>query len=173
MRTVVGVNGILTHGDQNIDLILADMQERGVPTVDVRLPKRSWISARWGGKKDGRTVAELSSDGDILVCHSFGAIRSFHAHKLREYSAIVCIAPAARKSLPWRNPSRVWCYFSPSDWAVRIGSWLPGHPFGRAGIEGFAQPEVHNRERKSDHDDYFEGMLRKEIADQVWHLANQ
>lgn len=173
MKTVVGVNGILTHGEGNIDLLLADMDLRGASVVDVRLPKRSWISARWGAKRDGAAIASLSPQGSVLVCHSFGAVRAFHAHKLVEYSAVVCIAPAASRNLAWRNPGRVWCYFSPSDWAVRIGSILPFHPFGRAGNEGFSHPDSHNKQMDSDHDDYFGGDLRKEIADQVWHLANQ
>lgn len=173
MRPIVGVNGINTHGEGNIDLLLADMDLRGASTVDVRLPKRHWMSARWGGRRDGEIIADLSPEGAVLVCHSFGAIRAHYAHKLREYSAIVCIAPAASKHLEWNVPSRVWCYHSPADWVVTIGSLLPFHPFGRAGNEGFSQPGVWNREMTSDHNDYFGGELRKQIADQVWHLANQ
>ena len=170
---VVGVNGINTHGVGNIDLVLATMRNRGLETVDVPIPVRHTWTARWTAKSDARTVAWLSEDGDIAVCHSRGAHVMHHAHKLREFKAIICIAPACSKNLEWRNPSRVWCYYSPSDWVVRLGSLLPfDHPFGAAGVEGFSQPGTHNYKMHSDHDDYFDPKTHLGvICDQIWHLG--
>jgi hypothetical protein len=169
---VVGVNGINTHGENNVDRVLEACADRGLETVDVRLPKRHWFSARWGGRPDGEKVAAESQEGDILVCHSFGAVRAFHAHKLVEYRAIICIAPAAPARMQWRNPDRVWCYYSAADWAVRIGSWLPRHVFGRAGLSGFSDPRVKNIEVPgAGHSDYFSGTNLREICDRVYSLA--
>lgn len=172
---IVGVNGINTHGAGNVDLILREMQKRDLDVVDVYLPMRHWMSARWGGKQDGRIIANMAEDGDVLVCHSFGAVRSYYAHTHRDFKAIVCIAPACSTDLDWRHPNRVWCYYSPSDWVVRLGSYLPVHVFGRAGIQGFSHPAVTNVKVDSDHDDYFDprkGYLGG-ICDQVELLARQ
>ena len=109
MTRVVGVNGINTHGENNIDLLLRDLELLGIETVDVRLPKRHALSARWGGREDGDLVAAASKEGDILVAHSFGAVRAWYAHKRKEYRAIILIAPAHSKNAEWRNPSRVIC----------------------------------------------------------------
>lgn len=169
MPAVVGINGIRTHGERNIDLLLHELHIRDVPVRDVQLPYRHWMSARWGGRHDGHIVAENSNDGDILVAHSYGAVRAYYAQRLREYKAIVCIAPAASRNTEWNNPGRVWCYYSPSDWVVSIGSRLPLHVFGAAGNFGFADPRVHNIEMKSSHGGYFDaqlGMLQV-IAKQV------
>lgn len=165
---ILGVNGINTHGDQNIDLLLSDLEKAGHRAVDVRLPWRHILTARFGGKSDGREIARHSDDGDILVCHSFGGVRAWHAHHLVDYSAIFCIAPAMSRDVEWRNPSRVWCFYSPKDWVVWLGSFLLFHPFGPAGVKGFSHPEVHNRRMASDHDDYFSNpVLRRHIFEHV------
>lgn len=165
---VVGINGINTHGEGNIDLVLHLLEARGIETVDVTLPKRHTLSAWWGGRLDGRIVAQASDEGDILVAHSYGAIRAFYAHKLREYKAIFLIAPAQSSLTNWQNPDRVVCYYSPVDWVVSLGALLPGHPFGRAGIEGYRQPGVTNVEvQGSDHNDYFRGAPLMDIVERI------
>ena len=177
MTRIVGVNGIHTHGEGSIDLLLKEMQGRGFDTVDVRLPYRGALSARWGGAYDGMIVAGESEDGDVLVAHSYGCLRSWYAHKVREYKAIFCIAPAMSKYTEWQNPSRTWCYYSSADWVVRLGSWLFLHPFGAAGYEGFAQldPIGHNCRMRSGHSGYFDehaGLLKR-IAAHVELIAGK
>ena len=156
---IVGVNGILTHGARNVDLVLAEMRERGYQTVDVALPKRGPFMARFTGKKDGDIVAEHSRDGDILVAHSFGCLRAWHAHKLRNYHAVFCIAPAMSRRVKWRDPVRVHCWYSRDDSAVWAGSFLPLHPFGSAGTKGFRQGGIRHFEALgASHSDYFKGV---------------
>lgn len=171
---VVGANGINTHGENNIDVLLVELEcWYGLETVDVWLPKRHWFSARWGGCHDGTLIAQDSRDGDILVAHSYGCLRAWHAHQVRDYRAIVCIAPAMGKQVEWRYPQRVHCYHSDGDWAVRIGSRLLFHPFGRAGVEGFKQlePYGNNHDCEATHGSYFQGDLLRRIADHVALLA--
>lgn len=168
---VVGVNGIHTRGERNIDLLLAEVASRGCDVFDVQLPMRSWISARWGGCKDGVLVAQNSSDGDVIVAHSFGCLRAWHAHQVREYKAIVCIAPAMSESAIWRYPERVHCYHSRKDLAIRIGARLLFHPFGAAGTDGFEQPGVHNHQAVAGHNDYFFGELLERVASHLCELA--
>lgn len=155
---IVGANGILSEGEHNVDRLLDELRKRGYPTLDVDLPLVTWVRARWSGRADGHLLAEHSHDGDIVVAHSFGCLRAWYAHKVRDYAAIVCIAPAMSRGTVWNNPERVYCFYSPQDWAVRVGSWLPWHPFGGAGIAGFKQKGVHHFETLgSDHNDYFKG----------------
>ena len=169
---IVGVNGINTHGEGNIDLVLCEMAKRGHQTWDVELPLRHWFSARWGGRADGDLIARESQDGDILVAHSFGAVRAYYAHKKVEYKAIVLIAPAQGRGVEWWYPDRVFCFHSPKDWVVEIGALLAFHPFGRAGTRGYTQEGIINYERDSDHDDYFQHQsLMAEVCDLVDALA--
>lgn len=157
---VVGVNGINTHGEKNIDILLGLLARQGHETVDVRLPKRHWFDARWGGRHDGEIVADHSQEGDVLIAHSFGAVRAWYAHDEVPYSAIILIAPAQSALAEWHNPERVYCLHSHNDWVVRLGAWLPWHPFGRAGLEGYRQEGVNNiAVPGADHDDYFNKYL--------------
>lgn len=165
------MNGIATDGEANIDLLLAELARRGHKVVDVKLPKRHWFSARWGGCSDGQIVAQHAQDGDIIVAHSFGCLRSWHAHQVRDFAAIVCIAPAMSDKAQWRRPERVHCFWSRKDMAVRVGARLFFHPFGAAGSEGFSQPRVHNVKKVAGHSDYFKGALLVELTEYVEALV--
>lgn len=168
---IVGVNGIATHGERNIDVLLNVLADRGLDVVDVPLPLRHWFSARWGGAADGLHIAEHARDGDIIVGHSFGCLRAWNAHKARNFKAVVCVAPAMSHTALWRYPERVHCLHSRRDWAVRLGSLLLFHPFGPAGVRGFTQEGVTNIEKHCGHNGYFEGPLLYELADYIEELA--
>lgn len=171
---IVGVNGIATHGERNIDLLLRRLRILGHDVKDVRLPKRHWFSARWGGCPDGQLIASESADGDIIVAHSFGCLRAWNAHLVRDYRAIVCIAPAMEPDAKWKHPARVHCWHSAGDWAVRIGAWLRFHPFGAAGNVGFEQPGVVNiRLDGVGHGDYFKGDRLERLVKYVSDLATE
>lgn len=168
MSRIVLANGIWTHGEGNIDLIGGEMSLRGYKVVDVPLRKVGPLRARFAGKDDGQKIACWSQDGDILVAHSFGAVRAWYAHRYREYKAIVVIAAAQSTNAEWRNPNRVWCFHSPEDDVLKLGAALILHPFGKAGIKGYKQPGVHNVEVVSDHNDYFQHKnLLKQICDTI------
>lgn len=168
---VVGLNGIATNGEHSVDLLLAALAGLGVPTLDVNLPIRHWFSARWGGCPDGSLVARLTNDGDILACHSFGAVRAWHAHQVRDYRAIVCIAPAMSRQVQWRYPERVTCFWSPRDWVVRLGAKLIIHPFGAAGATGFDQAGVRNIETRAGHSDYFAEPWLSGVVSEIVRIA--
>lgn len=170
---IVGVNGILSHGEHNIDPLLDELARRGLAVRDVHLPFRTWVSARWNGCRDGQIVAQQSRDGDVIVAHSFGCLRAWNAHQVRDYKAIVCIAPAMSDRAQWRDPSIVHCFYSRKDLAIKIGALLLFHPFGAAGTKGFRQKGVTNREFEAGHNDYFRGALLQIVADHVQELALQ
>ena len=170
---IVLVNGIWSHGENNVDLVGGEMSMRGYKIVDVPLGKVGPFGARFSGKDDGQKVACWSQDGDILVAHSYGAVRAWYASRYREYKAIFLIAPAQSANAEWRNPSRVWCFHSKEDRVLYLGAALFWHPFGKAGIKGYNQPGVHNVEVHSDHNDYFHHKsLLKQICDTI-ELADQ
>lgn len=168
---IVLVNGINTNGEGNVDLLGEELRRRGLEVVDVALPVRHSVSARWGGCPDGLLVAQAAVDGDVLVAHSFGCVRAHYAHRVRDLKAIVCVAPAMSPHARWRDPARVTCYHSSRDLAVRLGARLLCHPFGPAGVAGFSQPGVTNVRRWCGHSGYFRGPLLLELADRVADLA--
>lgn len=170
--SIILVNGINTHGAGNVDLVGERLRARGHQVVDVYLPKRRTLSARWGAGEDAITIAKHSEEGDVLIAHSFGCLRAARAMRLREYAAAFLIAPAMSKRWLFRNPGRVWCYYSPSDWVVRLGALAVLHPFGRAGVQGFEQPGVRNVRCESDHDDYFAGLLLEKIVRDVHRFVD-
>ena len=140
---IVGVNGIATHGEGNIDLLLRHVRLRGWDTVDVPLPKRHFISAWWGHEKDGERIADYSKDGDVVVCHSYGGPRTAEAMLKRNYAAVIFINPAMDQYHPFARKG-IYCLHSTDDWIVKVGSLIPYHPFGRAGVVGFRDPNVTN-----------------------------
>lgn len=169
---IVGVNGIRTHGAGNIDRLLMEMRGRGFATVDVTLPKAHAWNARCDAALEGRIVAQASRDGDIVVAHSYGCLRTLHAQRIRDYKLIVCIAPAMARDVQWEHPERVHCFYSPDDWAIRLGSWLLFHPFGAAGNKGFSQPGVVNRRVDgAGHNDFFVGSRIQSICDYIAVVA--
>ena len=170
---VVGVNGINTHGEGNIDVLLAELAKRGHETVDVRLPKRHVLTAYWGAEKDSRLVVDAAAGDAVLVAHSFGCLRAAHAMRTRRYKAVFLIAPAMSKDWVFDHPQRVYCYCSSDDWIVALGSIIPFHPFGKAGTEGFDQLHAygHNYAKESDHDDYFKGALLRALVDHIDHVC--
>lgn len=166
------MNGINTHGETNVDLLGSDLARYGCPIVDVRLPKRHWMSARWGGPADAQLVKKSSKDGDALIAHSFGAIRAWYAHKMTEYKYLFIIAPAHGHMVKWRVPERVHCFHSDGDWTVKLGASLPFHPFGWAGVVGYQQRGVVNVDCTSDHGGYFsDPHLRRHIVDYILEVT--
>lgn len=173
MSTIVLVNGIWTHGESNVDALKAPLTDAGHRVVDVALPRRGPFRARFTAARDGRTVANHSNDGDVIVAHSFGCLRAAHAAKFREYAAIICVAPAMSRHYKWPHPRRVFCYHSNTDRALKAGALLILHPFGRAGLTGFTQEQVDNIDCWGlDHGDYFYPPFLANLAGHVSRIAH-
>lgn len=165
---IVLVHGINTDGTENVDRTRPRLEELGFDVVDAPTKKRNPFTARFCGKRDSRVVIDCSSDGDILVCHSYGNIVGWYAHRIRDYAAIFCIAPAQSKNVQWNNPNRVHCYYSKDDKALKAGAWMLWHPFGRAGLVGYTQPGVNNvRNVEFDHSDYFKGEALDRLVEHI------
>jgi len=170
---IILVHGINTLGTDNIDRTQKRLEESGLEVVDAPTKKRNPLTARWCGNRDGKVVRDCSADGDILVCHSYGNIVGWHAHKRRDYAAIFCIAPAQSKDVQWRHPNRVHCYFSKDDKALKAGSLMFYHPFGRAGLVGMTQTGVNNIPSHGlDHSDYFYGAALGNLIGHILVVAS-
>lgn len=170
------VNGINTHGKNNVDLLGRDLLEEGLQVQDIRLPRVNWFRARWVSHRDGETIAASTHNGDVLIAHSFGAVRAWNAHNLRDYKAIFLIAPAQSCKVKWKHPNRVFCFHSKADWVVKLGSALAFHPFGTAGLRGYWQDGITNVDMTgygADHNDYFTSRLRKIIMTYIRETYEQ
>ena len=162
---IIGVNGIATDGAGNTDVLLKRLARLGYDTVDVQLPKRHFFSARWGAKKDAQLVVDNSDDGDVVVAHSFGCLRTAFAMRRRSYRAVFLIAPAMSKNYRFPMSSTdIYAFHSREDMAIRAGALLLFHPFGLAGRHGFNDPMVTNVHRAGGHNSYFEEGLNETVS---------
>ena len=157
---VVLANGIRTMGEGNVDYLRDELRLRGIEVVDVCLPKRNVITARWAASHDGYLLIAESRPGDVIVGHSFGAFRAAYAARVVPYKAIFTIAPAMPSRFDWgNNAGRVINYYSPDDRALRASRLLLLHPFGggSGGLRGFDQVDPRRQYERPgyDHNDYF------------------
>lgn len=155
MSRILGVNGILSHGEGNIDLLLGALAKHGHDVVDVRMPYRSFFSARWGADDDAELLAETAKDGDAVVCHSFGCLRTAYAMETVDFSAVFMFRPAMSRHYRFERPETVYCVHSRDDITIRLGARLLFHPFGVAGTKGFEQLGVHNTRSYGGHNQDF------------------
>ena len=160
MKKILGVNGLYTHGGNNIDRLLWKLRDKGHIVGDIALPERGFISARWGADDDAETIAKVSNDGDVLVAHSFGCLRAAEAMELVDYSHVFMFAPAMQRGYDFGDQaSKITCFHSHDDLAILMGQLLLFHPFGAAGRKGFYDKRVKHVELSGGHNAYFEKWL--------------
>lgn len=155
---IVTINGILTDGTGNVDTIGQALQAAGVPWVDASYPTVNPLTARWRANGIMRSIAPWMREDDVIVCHSFGCVIGGLLMDVVPVKAAYLIAPAASRRWNFdkvKGDPMITAYWSPEDTAVRVGSWLPFHPFGAAGTEGYTSARVRNVETDSDHCGYF------------------
>lgn len=162
MKRIAGVNGIATHGELNIDVLLARLSAHGLLTIDIPLPKRHFVSAWWGHKIDVERIYKGTVDGDIVVAHSFGCQRVAEAMKYRKFEKVFMIRPAMDRGYRFDRDG-VYCFHSKDDLPLKIGSFLPCHPFGKAGLVGFDDKSVMNIKSEGHHNADFEERLDKTV----------
>jgi hypothetical protein len=158
---IIGVNGILTHGEANVDLMLEALENEGFPTLDLPLPKVGPLRARWQAKQDAKAIMEVAEPDDILLAHSFGCLRSYHALKEGlKVRHVYMFRPAMGRGVEFAPYWPVTCFYSKDDHTVRAGSYLIAHPFGQAGVKGFKSPHVRNVRSTGSHNaDFYPPLL--------------
>lgn len=156
------INGISTHGEGNVDNFIEPLTARGHEVIDIRLPKRHALSARWGAKHDAKIIYKETEQYDAVIAHSFGGLRALKAAERRRFSHMFLFRPALARNYcldKIAGTPKIHCIYSKEDTAVRIGSFLPFHPFGRAGTHGMTDVGVINHESSGGHSADFDGDL--------------
>lgn len=101
-------------------------------------------------------LAAESQRADCIIAHSNGSLIAQRASLLNGKARhLILLNPALGDDVTF-GPyvERVDVFYTPSDGAVRFGSWLPfGHPWGEAGVKGITtgDPRVHNHNMAEDY----------------------
>lgn len=164
---IIGSNGIWTDGADNIDLMLQALHlDHGYQVADIKSIRRNPFTARFCAGEDSQKIVEAGEDGDAVVAHSYGCLKTVKAAEHVEFSHLFLFGAAVNDDWDFRNISKetkIWNFHSRSDWVLLIGSLLIVHPFGNGGRTGFKDPRVTNIECKNHgHSTYFKtGKLAK------------
>lgn len=167
---ILGVNGIWTHGENNIDKLLAVLAWKDYKVKDIYNKKRGPFWARFKADNDACPVIKASSPGDVIIAHSYGCLKALEAAKYVKYKALFLIAPAASRKYDMNQidpETKIYCFYSKKDYTVLLGSLLLFHPFGPAGMKGFTDPRVENLEYYGDHGHYFQGEILHKVGNYI------
>lgn len=158
---ILGVHGILTDGSQNIDRMLFYMRDRyGYPVVDVQAEIRGPFSVRFASGPDAEALAKEAEDGDVVLAHSYGCLKTALAMEKVKFSHAFMFRPAMDPDYKFpQTETKVHCIHSRGDLAVMLGALLRfSHPFGSAGRKGFAAQHVINVQSKGGHNADFDRL---------------
>jgi hypothetical protein len=145
---IIGVNGIQSKGIGSTDLALAEMRYRGFKTHDLNQPVRSAWGARFKAHKDALDIIDVANEGDVVICHSYGCLKTAIAARVVNFKAIFMFRPAMSR---WHRFAKVdrstklYCIYSPQDYTILLGAMALHHAFGLAGLRGFKSKWVDNR----------------------------
>lgn len=149
---ILGVNGIQTwswSNDSFTDKILNQLKLR-YEVKDVRFPRMWAIFAYFNSpiERRAQAIIDASEDGDHVVAHSFGCLATLKAmEKGRKFGKVFFFAPACevRIKIPKTGCEALYVIHSKTDRALMLGEkflpegrwFLPNHPFGRLGLDGY------------------------------------
>lgn len=173
---LISVPGIHSDGKGTTDKLGYGLEDLGHEFLNLDLPKRNALTARWKAKQDAQTIIDVSNPGDILLAHSFGCLRSGYAMREVEYLAVFLYRPAM--SSEWQFPKNqktaIYCIHSRQDYTIWIGAKLLrfSHPFGMAGFSGFKDPYVHNIPSYGDHNEDFDHDSIQHTIDWTYNTIN-
>ena len=141
---IIGVNGIETDGSGTTDRIIRLVSRRldHMEYFDFNYEKVRWFQARSRTVQNriGQQLANESDEGDIVICHSFGALVTLRAmERGAQFSTVVMLAAAMNRDFvfpAWGAESIVNLYHR-EDRALTAGGLLPEHDFGKMGKNGY------------------------------------
>ena len=166
---IITVPGIKSKGQGSTDLIGQAMRERGFEVHDMEQAVRSAWGARWKAQRDAKDIIEVAKDGDVVIAHSYGCLKTSIAMRGPKLRAVFLFRPAMSRwhRFPMYQGTKIHCIYSKQDWAIFAGSLALYHPFGLAGFSGFRSPYVNNVESKGAHSDDFKDKNIAKWADFV------
>lgn len=155
---ILGVNGIRSTGKASTDMLGWELSGKGHHFIDVNQPVRSAWGARWKAEQDAKAIISLANEGDVVIAHSYGCLKTSIAMRGIRFDSVFLFRPAmSRRHKFYRliNGTKVYCIYSPGDWTIRLGGILWFHPFGFAGLKGFKDPFVTNLKSEGGHSEDF------------------
>jgi len=163
------VHGIRTDGEDNIDRIGLTMTRFGHVVVDTPLDvRRAWNVRRTMQHDANRLAAFMAGDPwreRVIIAHSHGCNIALEAAKQTAVASLWLFNPATSSKYDLSyvrcHTEHIFCIYSPTDLAVRLGNMIPfRHPFGAAGYKGFADlPDRNNLESFGHHSMAFKEPL--------------
>lgn len=158
-------HGINSDGKNSVNRIMERLNRAGHLTFDADIPTRNIFTSNFTVEKDAERALRIVKPGYVLVAHSHGCNVAIEVARRIEVKALFLFNPASPDNVDFselKGSPTVKCVYSPSDWIVRLGSWIPFSIFGRAGISGFLQLHeegnpygVNINVKGTDHDDAF------------------
>jgi len=147
---IICCNGIRSDGGDNTDLLIKDLANEGFKTVDCNYPRVGFLTSYSKKRqyKNAEILYHLHNPGDHLVAHSYAGLIARRAmHLGAQFGVVILLSPAMDVdfSFPPNGAQKIICLHNPHDRAIKVGSLLPGHPFGNAGRFGFKNKGI-NRE---------------------------
>lgn len=168
MATIIHtVNGILSTGSRTTDRMGTRLAMLGHTVNDINQPIRSAWSARWKVNNDARDIIEQVQDGDVIIAHSYGCLKTAIAMRNINFKAVFLFRPAMSRwhKFPAYQDTKIYCIYSPQDYTIWMGSLALYHPFGLAGARGFKNPYVKNVKSHGPHGHDF-------VSNNLEHWAN-
>jgi len=143
---IITINGIRSTGAGSTDIAGACLADMGYDVHDLNQPVRSAWGARWKANRDAKDIIEVANDGDVLLAHSYGCLKSSIAMRGVNFMAAFLFRPAMSRwhRFPQYQDTKIFCIHSKQDWTIFMGSMALYHPFGLAGFSGFRSPYVTN-----------------------------
>lgn len=140
---VLGINGIRNNGEHNTDRAIRHLAFLlGSEAVDCHYPLTNLLRARSRKAQyaDARLLMrEYYQPEDVVVAHSRGCLVSLRMMELgARFSTVFWFRPAMNRDfiIPKGACDRLVCIHHPDDHAIRLGSLLWWHDFGKAGSHG-------------------------------------
>lgn len=145
----IGINGIYNWSAKNdsTDKMLGLLKEDGHEVYDYYYPPSTVISNFFKrGKYDAKKLVEICGKDDTVFAFSRGGLVVREAIKLGlKCKNIVLFGVAAPNDKDFsKGLNNVYNIYHPHDFWVRLGSFIPFHPFGTLGIEPAKDKNIKN-----------------------------
>lgn len=147
------VNGIHSTGARSTDRLGTKLDMMGYSVNDINQPIRSAWGARWKANKDAKDIIDQVKDGDVIIAHSYGCLKTSIAMRGVNLKAVFLFRPAMSRwhKFPMYQDTKIHCIYSPQDYTIWAGALALYHPFGLAGVRGFRSPYVKNHKSHGSH----------------------
>ncbi len=143
---IVIVHGfnVFDGGKKSIDKLAPYLKEK-YPGAEIDKDstdyKHGLIKVRFFSGPTVKRISEALHDADLVIGHSNGCNYTMKAVKRyvrNKYLHIINISPALNRKQRLRKLvfHKMDTFHSEGDWVVKLSTWLPFHPWGRAGAKG-------------------------------------